>query len=270
MKKPTPIFFITIFAILLLGAGVILTYTNYEQFKEFSWQEIEQRLRENEKTVRERLDARRFALNMLSFNPYIVDSLSEENSPQVKAKIRSYLYKINKKINFLAIFLMDERGNCILSTDTRFEGKNYGFRPYFKQALKTGSGAYVALGVTSKKLGLYLSTRVTSYFGRYGVLVAKLDPRTLLSSLAPLNGQGLSVWGATNNGILFSSEKDGFYSFEEENPDQLKRILSNRQFEGVEIKSLGFPRGSWLELTRQGKIRVKSNQVEYLLSLIHI
>ena len=264
MKKPTPICFITIFAILLLGAGVVLTYTNYEQFKQFSWQEIEQRLRENEKKVQERLDARRFALEMLSFNPHIVDSLSEENSPQVKAKIRAYLSKINKKIKFLAIFLMDERGNCILSTDTRFEGKNYGFRPYFKQALKTGSGAYVALGVTSKKLGLYLSTRVTSYFGRYGVLVAKLDPRTLLRSLTPLNSHGLSVWGATHNGILFSSEKDGFYSFEEENPDQLKRILSNRQFEGVEIKSLGFPRGSWFELKRKAKIRVKSYQVEYI------
>ena len=264
MKKPIPICFITIFAILLLGAGVVLTYTNYEQFKEFSRQEIEQQLRENENRIREGLDARRFALELLSFNPYIVDSLSEENSPEVKAKIRDYLSKINQKINFLAIFLMDERGNCILSTDRRFEGKNYGFRPYFKQALKTGSGAYVALGVTSKKLGLYLSKRVRSYFGRYGVLVAKLDPRTLLSSLASLNSHGLSVWGATYNGILFSAERDGFYSFEKENPDQLKRILLNRQFEGVKIRSLGFPKGSWLELIRKGKVCVKSYQVEYL------
>ncbi len=268
MKKSIPVCYISILALVLLGAGVVLTYTNYEQFKKFSRQEIEQQLRDKEKTVQERLDARRFSLELLSFNPYIVDSLSEENSPQVKAKIRAYLSRINQKIGFLTIFLMDDRGNCILSTDKRFEGKNYGFRPYFKQALKKGSGAYVALGVTSKKLGLYLSRRVAGYFGRYGVLVAKLDPRTLLRSLAPLNGHGLSVWGATYNGILFSADRDGFYSFEKENPDQLKRILRNRQFEGVEIKSLGFPRGSWAALTIKGNICAnsgeKSYQVEYL------
>ena len=268
MKKNIPIFYITLLALLLLIMGTVLTYTNYEQFKEFTRHEIEQQLRDKERAIRERLDARRFALELLSFNPYIIDSLSEENSPAIKRKIRHYLSTMNEKIGFMAIFLMDDQGNCILSTDERFEGKNYGFRPYFKQALENGSGAYVALGVTSKKLGLYLSRRVTGYFGRYGVLVAKLDPHTLLNAIEPFNSKGLSVWGATGNGILFSASREGFYSFEEENPAQLKRILRNRQFEGVKIHSLGFPKGTWLKLKQKGKISAKnareSYEVEYL------
>lgn len=270
MKKTIPIRYIAIVALLLLSLGTVFTYTNYEKFKEFTRHEIEQQFNDKEKTVQERLDSRRFALELLSFNPYIVDSLSEENSPKVKEKIRKYLSMINKRIGFLSIFLMDDEGNCILSTDKRFEGKNYGFRPYFKQALRNGSGAYVALGVTSKRLGLYLSRRVTSYFGRFGVLVAKLDPSTLLNSLTPLNSSGLSVWGATANGILFSPERNGFFSFEQENPVQIKRIMEDRQFEGVKIKSLGFPKGSWVDLTKKGKISAKKGNEEFEIEFMCI
>ncbi len=265
-RRPSACYLVPV-ALLLLLLGIVFTYKNYEQFKYFTRHEIEQQFREKEKTIEERLSARRFVLELLAFNPYIVDSLSEENSPDIQEKIRGYLTKIANKSGFLAIFLMDDQGNCILSTDKRFEGKNYGFRPYFKQALRRGIGQYVALGVTSKKLGLYLSKRVTGYFGRNGVLVAKLDPLSLLKALNP-GRAGFSVWGATNLGILFNPSQKGFYLFEKKNLEQFKRLSRTRQFEGVSFKSLGFPRGTWLELRKKGKLRVKKDgkfyDIEYL------
>ena len=255
-------------AIFLLFIGSVFTYQNYQQFKRFTRQEIEQQFREKEKAIEERLNARKFALELLSFNPYIVDSLSEENSNETQAKIRNYITRISHKSGFLAIFLMDDQGNCILSTDKRFEGKNYGFRPYFKQALKNGEGQYVALGVTSKKLGLYLSKRVTSYFGRYGVLVAKLDPMSLLNALTTAQTKGFTVWGATDCGILFNPLHNSFYLFEEANPEQFQRLKETRQFDGVKFKSLGFPRGTWEELKAKGKLSTKKEgetfDIEYL------
>ncbi len=268
MNKRPKVCYLVPVALFILLLGIVFTYQNYGHFKYFIRHEIEQRFREKEKTVEERLIARQFVLELLSFNPYIVDSLSEENPPEIQEKIRQYLNKIGKKSGFLAIFLMNDQGVCILSTDRRFEGKNYGFRPYFKQAIRHGTGQYVALGVTSKKLGLYLSRRVSGYFGRNGVLVAKLDPLSLLSALSPGYQKGFSVWGATELGILFNPSQDGFYLFEQKNPDQFKRLSRTRQFEGVTFKSLGFPRGTWLELKRKGKLRVEKDgevyDIEYL------
>ncbi len=250
-------------ALMLSAIGVVLTYKNYEKFKVFSRHEIEIELRGEEKTVEERLAARHFALELLSFNPYILDSLSEENSPDVQAKIRRYLDKIRKKSGFLAIFLLDAQGNCVLSTDVRFEGKNYGFRPYFKQAIAKGEGSYVALGVTSKKLGLYLSKRVTGFFGNNGVLVAKLDPNSLLEALTVKDNPGFTVWGATDQGVLFNPRKSGFYLFEKENEQQYERLRKTRQFEGVTFKSLGFPRATWSKLKEKGKITVRNRSSSY-------
>ena len=58
-------------------------------------------------------------------------------------------------------YLMDRSGNTIASSNRdaadSFVGKNYGFRPYFKQAMQGKPTVYMALGVTSKKRGVYYS-----------------------------------------------------------------------------------------------------------------
>ncbi len=257
MEKGFSAYFVALVTALLLLLGFLLTYQNFQEFKAFTRHEIEQQFREKERTVEERIRARRLALELLSFNPYVIDSLSEENGPDIQKKIRRYLRKLSRKSGFMAVFLMDDTGRCILSTDQRFEGKNYGFRPYFKSALQNGEGAYIALGVTSKKLGLYLSKSVHSYFGRKGVLVAKIDPASLLKSIVPENSKGIFIWGATSSGILFRPESEDFFLFEEGGTQQLNRFMDARQFEGVEFANLGFPKGSWSELKKRGKITVK-------------
>ena len=266
MNQNFSIVYITLFALSLLVMGMALTYSNYEQFKEFTHEEIDRQLTDNARAIRERLEAKRIELEFLSFNPYISNILSGKTSHEARYKIRKYLSRVNKKLGLLAIFLLDDQGNCILSTNQRFEGNNYGFRPYFKQALEKGTGAYVALGVTSRKLGLYLSRRISGQQGRSGVLVAKLDPHTLFNSNKFLNGEGVSVWGATANGILFNAYREGFYSFEKSDPERLKTVRGNRQFEG-EIHTLGFPGNTWSQLRKKGEISVQaageSYHVEY-------
>lgn len=61
-----------------------------------------------------------------------------------------------------------------------FVGKNYGFRPYFKQAVLGMQGRYIALGVTSKVLGYYTSCPVRNDRGAIvGVAVIKRVIRTV-------------------------------------------------------------------------------------------
>ncbi len=58
-------------------------------------------------------------------------------------------------------YLMDQSGNTIASSNFQasnsFVGKNYNFRPYFKQGMQGIPFVYMALGVTSQKRGIYFS-----------------------------------------------------------------------------------------------------------------
>ena len=80
-------------------------------------------------------------------------------------------------------YLMDPKGVTIASSNRAqpdsFVGKNYGFRPYFKQAFLGLQGRYIALGVTSSALGYYTSCPVRNERGGIvGVAVIKRIIRT--------------------------------------------------------------------------------------------
>lgn len=95
--------------------------------------------------------------------------------------------KINKN-NFLeyyakifqvsVCYMMDTAGLVIATSNWKqsnsFLGKNYGFRPYFKDAIEFGKGEYFAQGVTSNKKGFYASRRILDDQGKVkGVVVVK-------------------------------------------------------------------------------------------------
>ncbi len=76
-------------------------------------------------------------------------------------------------------YLMDWEGKTITSSNRHdpdsFVGKNYSFRPYFQQAVNGKPAVYMALGVTSKKRGVYYSHPVYdgSQKSPIGVVVVK-------------------------------------------------------------------------------------------------
>ena len=269
-QKTLSFYFVITVTCLLIALGAIVTYQNYTFFKEYIRQEISKQFKEKERELKEGIDYKKLILNLLSFNPYVVEILSEDLSIDLKNKIRNYLTDISKKNGLLAIFLLNEKGDCILSTDLRFEGKNYSFRPYFKQALHSGQGQYVAMGITSHKLGLYLSKRIRNYFGRFGILVIKINPFSLLRGLSLYRDERFSVWGATASGVLFNPYKKGFYLLEKISPSQLDRIYETKQFQQVKFERLGFPKGTWNKLKRNSEISVIKDGVQYKIRKISV
>jgi diguanylate cyclase (GGDEF)-like protein len=83
-----------------------------------------------------------------------------------------------RNIQVDVVYVMDLSGNCLAASNWRaqdsFVGKNYGFRPYFQQALAGQTGRYIAKGVTSFKVGYYLARPVTADGKIRGVVVAKI------------------------------------------------------------------------------------------------
>lgn len=88
------------------------------------------------------------------------------------------LERLNANIHSAAIYLIGSDGRTIAASNFEqplsFVGSNYGFRPYFREALKGGGFEQFALGTVSRLPGLYIARRVDSG-DVHGVVVLKVE-----------------------------------------------------------------------------------------------
>lgn len=108
------------------------------------------------------------------------------------------LERINGATHLSTLTLIDRHGTAVAASNWREAtsnvGDNYGFRPYFKQAMETGQGAFYAIGVSTHVPGYFMSRAITNAKGvRIGVISVKLT----LSQLR-------EEWGSSTNTILLS------------------------------------------------------------------
>lgn len=88
-----------------------------------------------------------------------------------------------ENLPYLSIYLMDKKGLTHISTDRSFIGNNYGFRPYFIEAMKGNPYVDIALGKTTKKLGYYFSYPVNANGIVIGVIAVKVDPSAVYKEI---------------------------------------------------------------------------------------
>ncbi|WP_428036550.1 ATP-binding protein [Amphritea sp.] len=90
-----------------------------------------------------------------------------------------YLEKVNDTIGASDTYLMDTEGTTLAASNwskpQTFVGRNFSFRPYFRDAMAGRSGHYFALGTTSKKRGYFFSYPVEYRGTILGVIVVKID-----------------------------------------------------------------------------------------------
>jgi len=172
------------------------------------------------------------------------------------AEIKKYLAKTDIKLqdenildilssynfnnNFSAIYILDKQGNAVVSTDQSFVGKNYSFRPYFKEAKKDDVFIYAAKGVTSQEIGCYFSTIIyDDKDQQLGVLVFKLKPEIIYENFQQ---QKFEIDLIDPNGIIiFSNQKEKILkSLGTISKENKTNIDNNNIYPGVEIKELNY------------------------------
>jgi signal transduction histidine kinase/DNA-binding response OmpR family regulator/HPt (histidine-containing phosphotransfer) domain-containing protein len=152
-------------------------------------------------------------------------------------------------------YLLNREGTVVAASNRNqpasLVGKNYGFRPYFKEALDGRSGHYFAFGMTTLEAGYYASAPVRDPSGSRIVGVATVKK--------PLSAQELGFTTMENaylvdaNGIvLFGSRPELRLRSLWPLPEDLKRqILDSRQFVNPDLRpmlSLKPEEGTWLQL----------------------
>lgn len=111
--------------------------------------------------------------------PVLSAALSDPKNDVSRSRASQFLRTLNASAKSAVIYLLDRKGIVVASSNWQegdtFVGKDYSFRPYFKQALEHGSGRFYAMGTTSLLPGYYISSAVVDNEKVIGVVVVKVD-----------------------------------------------------------------------------------------------
>lgn len=170
---------------------------------------------------------------------YLVSSPQNIQDPKVLNILNEYLFSDN----YLAIYLMNDSGKVLISTDKRFLEQNYNFRNYFKKAVDGENFFEINLGATSAELGYYFSSPIFDNQNKIkGVLVVKLVPEIVERTLTMNKNLLGDVMLVNSEGVIIYSNlpERKFKSLGKISEEGKKKIQEFRKFPNIEIAPLGY------------------------------
>ncbi|MBK1721284.1 sensor histidine kinase [Thiocystis violacea] len=116
---------------------------------------------------------------LLATNPRLSDFLRAPGGQASIEALNRYLETINRISDAADTYLMDATGLTIAASNWHaerpFVGRNFSFRPYFRDAIGGQLGRYFALGTTSRQRGYYFAYPVREGDEILGAVVVKID-----------------------------------------------------------------------------------------------
>ncbi|MGM9481008.1 sensor histidine kinase [Roseateles sp. NT4] len=114
---------------------------------------------------------------VLARHPALSGLLAEPASKARAAEVNALLEAVARDAAAAAIFLIDANGLTLAASNWRdtqtFVGQNYAYRPYFRDAMASGSGHFYARGSTTGTPGYFIAHRLAG--AATGVVVLKVS-----------------------------------------------------------------------------------------------
>lgn len=177
---------------------------------------------------------------LLARTPLFKQLLNEPENTRLIETVNRELKQANQILGTLDVYIINRTGRVIASSNYdkthSYINEDLNFRPYFKDAMASGSARYFALGTRSQKRGYYFAATIPEYGGNNetsaGVLVVKADLVQMESAWAA--GHEL-VTVTDSDGVFFiSSNPDWLYhSLKPLSDTKLDEIERNRRFPGI-------------------------------------
>ncbi|MEJ2622609.1 MAG: ATP-binding protein [Candidatus Thiodiazotropha sp.] len=187
------------------------------------------------------LEKYEFLPELLSTNKPLVELLKRPGDRQRIDALNRYLETINTITNVSDTYLMDNEGLTIAASNWHsekpFVGRNFSYRPYFKQAMQGQLGRYYALGNTSGRRGYYFAYPVRHAGSILGTVVIKID----LSNLEQQwQGRDIEVIVTDPEGVIFITTRPDwrFRSLSQLSPEERQRIEQSRRYSGAAVQAL--------------------------------
>lgn len=170
---------------------------------------------------------------LLAIDSNLVRALSTPHEKKRIETLNRYLETINKVSDTLDTYLMNRDGLTIAASNWQesrpFIGRNFSYRPYFKQAMNGKLGRYFALGVTSSKRGYYFAYPVRKNDEIIGAVAIKISIDSVEQKWA-LKGESFLV--TDPDGVIFITTYPGwrYKTLVPLSPDVLRRINESKRY----------------------------------------
>ncbi|PCJ17707.1 MAG: hypothetical protein COB02_12885 [Candidatus Cloacimonadota bacterium] len=196
------------------------------------------------------LIAKKIEFQLFSKMPSLVAKLSNESSIQQflissstqDIEVDTLLYSIRKYHYTESCYILDSNGIVKASNtndDISINGKNFSFRKYFIRAFKGESSAWAAVGLRSKKRGIYFSSPIKFEQKNIGVAVIKLG---LLELDIILRDSKYPLALITNDTIVFASNQNKWLMKSLKTMTDLERIklMDSQKYGHYQLETLDF------------------------------
>jgi two-component system C4-dicarboxylate transport sensor histidine kinase DctB len=170
--------------------------------------------------------------------------------------INTRLQRLSEEADLEAIYLMDQSGVVLAASNAgqpnSFLGENYGFRPYFSEALKGHRSDYFAIGATSGRPGYFVAEPISNSVGtQNGVVAIKLDMSELQQSWESDDEVVLAV--NENDIVVLASNTNWLYRpITQLDPAAHTAISESRQFGAEPLTPLSWKQNSASEVILDG------------------
>ncbi|MBR0566036.1 sensor histidine kinase [Azoarcus sp. L1K30] len=145
---------------------------------------------------------------VLAQHPGLRDVLAHPDDPQRVAFANRLLEQVNARTGAGMLYLIAPSGRTLAASNWQrpdsFVGENYAFRPYFKDALRGESGAFFAVGATTRVPGFFIAHAVLDDERVVGVLAVKVELALLEQTWAE---GGESVVVVDRHGVVALSSR---------------------------------------------------------------
>jgi two-component system C4-dicarboxylate transport sensor histidine kinase DctB len=188
--------------------------------------------------------------------PVLRTALRDSQSPAAKDQANRLLNQLRKQTGADVIYLMDAQGETLAASnwndEDSFIGRNFAFRPYFRQALAGELGRFFGLGTTSGKRGYYFGAAVRDGDEVLGVLVVKVD----LDHTETLWGNTPEQLLVTDNFgvVILTSRPDWrFHASRALDAEEREQIAFDQPYPTINPRTLRLDTDAWLIQSRELK-----------------
>ncbi len=179
---------------------------------------------------------------LLAIDNSLVRALLNPHEQKRIEILNRYLETINRVSDTLDTYLMNKDGLTIAASNWNaqrpFIGRNFSYRPYFKQAMKGKLGRYFALGSASSKRGYYFAYPVRKDDEILGAVAVKINIDLVEQKWADRDENFLV---SDPDGVIFitTNPEWRFKSLKPLEQDVLERIMVSRRYQDAAIVPLG-------------------------------
>ena len=171
---------------------------------------------------------------LLAIDNSLVRALLNPHEKKRIEILNRYLETINRVSDTLDTYLMNKDGLTIAASNWNeahpFIGRNFSYRPYFKQAMKGKLGRYFALGTASSKRGYYFAYPVRKDDEMMGAVVIKINIDSVEQSWADRDESFLV---SDPDGVIFitTNPEWRFKSLKPLQDEVRERITESRRYQ---------------------------------------